>query len=117
MDTLHENADALKKRVEYLEEKLMKMQLVIDGLTKPIAKPKYERPKDDGKIAMNVYKKGILVTGSTFSIKHTLQENGGKWNKSLGGWLFTKSHLDEVIEAIKEEEDIELTVGEGVIVK
>jgi maltoporin len=75
-------------------------------------KPKLSVAKP--KVSMDLYKSGILVTGSTFAIKNTLMENGGKWNKSLNGWMFTKSHLDEVIEGLTEEE-IELTIGEGVI--
>ena len=94
----------LIKRVEILEAK-------VSELSKTPKLKKYE--KDDGKVNMDVYKKGILVTGSTFGIKNTLSENGGKWNKSLAGWMFTKSHLDEVIEAI-EADGVDLIIGEGV---
>jgi len=98
--------ESLTKRVEALETQIVEM-----GKT-PV-KPKYEKPVDDGKVEMNIYKKGILVTGSTFAIKNTLSENGGKWNKALGGWMFTKSHLDEVIEAI-EADGVNLVIGDGV---
>jgi hypothetical protein len=98
--------ESLTKRVEALETRVEALE------THPV-KPKYEKPVDDGKVEMNIYKKGILVTGSTFAIKNTLSENGGKWNKALGGWMFTKSHLDEVIEAI-EADGVNLVIGDGV---
>jgi len=101
------DSDDLTKRIEQLEAKVA--QLMTDST------PKTEKPKDDGKVFMTLYKKSVLVSGSTFGIKNTLSENGGKWNRSLGGWIFTKSHLDEVIQAIREHEEIELTVSEDVV--
>jgi hypothetical protein len=108
--------------METLEIRIENLEMRLENLEEKINKPsKYEKPLDNGKlsvakpkVSMDLYKSGILVTGSTFAIKNTLMENGGKWNKSLNGWMFTKSHLDEVIEGLTEEE-IELTIGEGVI--
>jgi hypothetical protein len=130
METLEIRIENLEMRLENLEEKInkpSKYEKPLDNGKLSVAKPKVStklsvaKPKVSTKlsvakpkVSMDLYKSGILVTGSTFAIKNTLMENGGKWNKSLNGWMFTKSHLDEVIEGLTEEE-IELTIGEGVI--
>jgi hypothetical protein len=119
METLEIRIENLEMRLENLEEKInkpSKYEKPLDNGKLSVAKPKVSTKLSVAKpkVSMDLYKSGILVTGSTFAIKNTLMENGGKWNKSLNGWMFTKSHLDEVIEGLTEEE-IELTIGEGVI--
>ena len=39
--------------------------------------------------------------GDTKPIKDELKGMGGRWNSSLGGWIFSKSHEIEVAELIK----------------
>ena len=67
--------------------------------------------ESNNQVKMDKYKKSVLVTGDTFPIKNTLSENGGKWNKSLNGWIFINSHLQEVVDAIRED-GVELVIGE-----
>lgn len=60
----------------------------------------------DGTIHMEDYEKdgvvkSFLVKGDTKSIKDALKEMGGKWNNSLGGWIFQKSKEIEVAEFLK----------------
>ncbi|WP_115526659.1 MULTISPECIES: hypothetical protein [Xanthomonas] len=60
----------------------------------------------EGKIYMEDYEKdgqikSFLVKGDTKSIKEDLRNMGGRWNASLGGWIFSKSHEIEVAEFIK----------------
>ena len=71
---------------------------------------KVRKKEPNNQIKMEKYKKSVLVTGDTFPIKNTLSENGGKWNKSLNGWIFTNSHLQEVVDAIRED-GVELVIG------
>ena len=45
--------------------------------------------------------KSFLVKGDTKNIKDQLQALGGKWNRSLGGWIFPVSRKIEIAEFIK----------------
>jgi hypothetical protein len=60
----------------------------------------------EGKVYMEDYEKdgqvrSFLVKGDTKPIKDELKGMGGRWNSSLGGWIFSKSHEIEVAELIK----------------
>ena len=46
--------------------------------------------------------KSFLVKGSTQRIKAELKQLGGKWNSSLGGWIFPKSKEDEIRKALRD---------------
>ena len=74
--------------------------------------PTYAKP--EAKVSIAMYKKGVLVTGSTYPIKDVLKECEGKWNKTLGGWIFATTSLDDLVEAIRQNKQVELTLGEGV---
>jgi hypothetical protein len=109
--------DELKGRLKSQENTMV---LVLERLA-VLEKQKDIIPKNDCSmkvVNMEKYKRGILVTGETFSIKNTLSENGGKWNRTLGGWVFTNSHLSEVIDAIRdvirEYEDMGLVIEQGI---
>ncbi len=61
----------------------------------------------EGKVYMEDYEKdgqvkSFLVKGDTKSMKEELKGMGGRWNSTLGGWIFSKSHEIEVAEFIKE---------------
>lgn len=47
------------------------------------------------------YGRAILVKGNTLDIREDLKEAGGKWNKSLGAWVFPKVRELEIAELIK----------------
>lgn len=49
----------------------------------------------DGKV------KSFVVRGDTKTIKDPLKELGGRWNGSLGGWVFPKTKEIEVAEFLK----------------
>lgn len=60
----------------------------------------------EGRIFMEDYEKdgaikSFIVKGDTKSIKEQLKERGGRWNATLGGWIFSKSKEVEVAEFIK----------------
>jgi hypothetical protein len=105
LKTLIEKIDALDTKVDSLAKQSPKS-----------VKKEWKKPEGDGKVKMDKYKKSVLVTGDTFPIKNTLSENGGKWNKSLSGWVFTNSHLQEVVDAIKED-GVELVIGDDLDVE
>lgn len=46
--------------------------------------------------------KSFLVKGSTQHIKEELKQLGGKWNSSLGGWIFPKKREDEIRKALRD---------------
>ncbi len=48
--------------------------------------------------------KSFIVKGDTKSIKEQLKEIGGRWNGTLGGWIFPKSKEIEVAEFLKTSE-------------
>jgi len=59
-----------------------------------------------GKVYMEDYEKdgeikSFLVKGDTKPIKDKLKEAGGRWNPSLKGWVFPKSHEISVAVIIK----------------
>jgi hypothetical protein len=62
-----------------------------------------------GRIYMEDYEKdgvvkSFIVKGDTKSIKEQLKEIGGRWNGTLGGWIFPKSKEIEVAEFLKTSE-------------
>ncbi len=59
-----------------------------------------------GKVYMEDYEKdgkvkSFLVKGDTKAIKEQMKEMGGRWNTSLGGWVFSKGREIEIAEFIK----------------
>ncbi|TKF24736.1 hypothetical protein FCV43_00220 [Vibrio genomosp. F6] len=60
-----------------------------------------------GKVFMEDYEnkdgevKSFLVKGDTSDIKQGIKDLGGKWNRTLKGWIFSKSKEIEVAEFIK----------------
>ncbi len=45
--------------------------------------------------------KSFLVKGDTKAIKDQRKELGGRWNNSLGGWIFPKTKEVEIAAFIK----------------
>ncbi len=46
-------------------------------------------------IDMNKYEKAFVVSGNTKPVKDTIKACGGKWNGTIGGWIFPKKVLSE----------------------
>ena len=60
-----------------------------------------------GKIYMEDYEKdgqikSFVVKGDTKPMKDGLKNLGGRWNSTLGGWLFPKSKEIEIAEFLKQ---------------
>jgi len=51
-------------------------------------------------VNLAVHKKSIVVKGDTLPLKDTLKGLGGRWNRSLGGWVFKASESDRVRSAL-----------------
>lgn len=76
-------------------------------------KPTPTRPEkkevETGKVQIISYsEKAIAVIGDTYPIKDKLKELGGKFNKFLScgaGWIFRKSDLEKIKEALKPKEE------------
>jgi hypothetical protein len=59
-----------------------------------------------GKVYMEDYQKdgqvkSFVVKGDTKPVKDRLKELGGRWNSSLGGWVFPKAKEVEIAEFLK----------------
>ncbi|NUU44378.1 hypothetical protein [Tardiphaga robiniae] len=59
-----------------------------------------------GKLYMEDYEKdgqvkSFLVKGDTAPLKQELKDLGGRWNRTLGGWIFQKAREVEIAEFIK----------------
>ncbi|ARU26635.1 hypothetical protein [Cellvibrio sp. PSBB006] len=82
----------------------------------PIPQPSEQLAKDkaasikkimkEGRVYMEDYEKdgqvkSFLVKGDTKEVKEQLKGLGGRWNKSLRGWIFPKSKELEVAEFLK----------------
>lgn len=46
-------------------------------------------------IDMTKYEKAFVVSGNTKPVKDTIKACGGKWNGTIGGWIFPKKVLSE----------------------
>lgn len=62
----------------------------------------------EGRVYMEDYEKdgkvkSFLVKGDTKAIKDHIKELGGKWNGSLGGWIFPKGREIEIAEFLKSQ--------------
>ena len=101
-------------REQLLRQLSVNVQLLISGASFNPKKKEEEREKakelrkilKQGKIFMEDYKKNgkvksILIKGDTKPIKDEIKALGGKWNRSLRGWIFPKSKEVEVAEFIK----------------
>lgn len=46
----------------------------------------------------------VKVIGNTYLHKTILKENGGVWDRTVGGWVFSDTHLDQLVNALTEKE-------------
>ena len=51
-------------------------------------------------LTISRHKKAVIVKGDTMALKEVLKANGGRWNRTLGGWVFASSELDRVRAAL-----------------
>ena len=49
-----------------------------------------------GSAVLAGYKKAVILKGDTRPIKQALKELGGRWNGTLGGWVFKADKLEDV---------------------
>lgn len=92
----------------------MNIDRIIHGAPTPILTQKEATAKSEelrklinqGRVYIEDYEKdgvvkSFIVKGDTIAIKEDLKRMGGRWNKSLGGWIFSKTKEIEVAEFIK----------------
>ena len=72
----------------------------------------------DGKHALSVerYKKCVLVKGETKPVADTLKALGGKWQSSLGGWIFggKQKSTNRLLTGLRADPAITLCLADGV---
>lgn len=44
----------------------------------------------------------VKVIGNTYLHKTILKENGGVWDRSVGGWVFNNTRLDQLVNSLTE---------------
>lgn len=49
------------------------------------------------------HKRAVLVTGDTLQVKVQLQGLGGRWNRTLGGWIFRPGQHEEVVALLRKD--------------
>ena len=103
---------------DFKEQLLSQISINVQRLIKnePIPIPSEKDAKDrassikkiikQGKVYMEDYEKdgkvrSFLVKGDTKEVKDGIKDLGGKWNQTLGGWIFPKSKELEVADFIK----------------
>lgn len=53
-------------------------------------------------LSVSKYKKAILVRGDTLPVKAHLKSLGGRWNRSLGGWVFGSKEPEALLAGLQE---------------
>ncbi|MEZ0288990.1 MAG: hypothetical protein ACAH05_08490 [Methylophilus sp.] len=103
---------------DFKEQLLSQVSINVQRLAKnePIPVPSEKEARErvssirkiikEGKVYMEDYEKdgkvkSFLVKGDTKEVKDGLKELGGKWNSTLGGWIFPKAKELEVADFIK----------------
>ncbi|MGC1861258.1 MAG: hypothetical protein WA733_09090 [Methylocystis sp.] len=103
---------------DFRERLFRQISMNIDRLISgtPSTKPSIKRTAEkiveatkiiqQGRVSIEDYEKdgvvkSFLVKGDTKAIKEDLKRFGGRWNSSLGGWIFPKTKEIEVAEFIK----------------
>lgn len=66
----------------------------------------FKKVQKDGQVYFEDYAKdgvvkSFVVKGDTKTMKDALKEKGGRWNRTLGGWVFPKTREIEIAELIK----------------
>lgn len=94
-----------------IQEQLKRIEQKLDQILELNNKKQVNREevKGDGKLEGCNHGKGFLITGDTLTHRQFLREQGGSWNRTLKGWMFTGSNKDGVLEAIKEN-NIDITL-------
>jgi nucleoside 2-deoxyribosyltransferase len=90
------------------------VRLLLSGTPAAVPSPREVKEKaeslkkivKEGRVYMEDYEKdgkvkSFLVKGDTKVIKDELKELGGRWNGSLGGWVFPKTREIEIADFIK----------------
>lgn len=109
---------AYRDITDFKEQLLSQISINVQRLVKnePIPVPSEKEAKErassikkiikEGKVYMEDYEKdgqvkSFLVKGDTKELKDGIKVLGGKWNSTLGGWIFPKSKELEVADFIK----------------
>lgn len=89
-----DNEDEEEEEDDDDEKKVEKVSKSVSKLSINEKAPKYN-------LFLQTYKKGLILHGEdTVKIKENLKELGGKWNKTLKGWIFTKKDEEALIQGL-----------------
>ena len=101
-------------REQLLNQISINVRDLISGTPARVATPEEQKEKTkaikkiakSGKVYMEDYEKdgevkSFVVKGDTKPMKDGIKGIGGRWNRSLGGWVFPKSKELEVAEFLK----------------
>jgi len=93
------NSSYEKKILLWKKDRLEEELSIVNKYLKCYPEEKGEKSKDPLKVAY--YKEAVLVTGA-FDIKDELKDLGGRYNRQLKGWVFSKKKRDAVVKLVKE---------------
>eukprot|EP00931_Biecheleriopsis_adriatica_P049589 TRINITY_DN28691_c0_g1_i1.p2 TRINITY_DN28691_c0_g1~~TRINITY_DN28691_c0_g1_i1.p2 ORF type:complete len:103 (-),score=11.75 TRINITY_DN28691_c0_g1_i1:25-333(-) len=58
------------------------------------------------KLTLEAYGRAVIVKGDSKPVKSSMMELGGRWNPTLGGWIFMGSHKDKVLKGLKRNSSV-----------
>ncbi|KAJ8607688.1 hypothetical protein CTAYLR_007306 [Chrysophaeum taylorii] len=59
------------------------------------------------------HKRAIIVKGETRKVSDALKALGGKWNRTLGGWVFSQKQQHRVVEVLKADPTNTVTLDDA----
>ena len=80
-----------------MEARITELENRIVQLEKLVCTPKPLVTHNINEITVEKYKKSLLIKGDTKPIKELLKQNGGKWNSTLGGWIFSAKKIVDIV--------------------
>jgi len=101
----HVNLTEVNKEAKVEEEE--KKSYVSPSASKKVVSPSKGNGIKSADINAFYYKNSILVTGEdTKKYKDVLQEEGGRWNGILKGWVFSRKKEDDIMELLGKDLDV-----------
>lgn len=97
--------DPANKRIILPDEELAKLfetPLDMFQLARQLSRHISRVKPKEGQIILSPHKRAVLVKGDTYRFRVSLKRAKGRWNPSLGGWIFPVARREEVKNALLE---------------
>ena len=103
-----DTCQTILKKLEDLEERQKKLEAAIitsKARSSPSTKSKTTKKakiEKSGKVTINNYHDGLLITGDTYDKRVILKKYKSLWNKDKKGWYVKKDYYDEIKKSLEE---------------